>query len=180
VVRWGLPGGILGACGGALVFASLTLEWLQIVVGVFLLSMVVQHRFGSKERNWRPREWWFFPAHLLVGFVSGLVGAVGPVLNPLYLSAGINRERLVGTKTAISLPMHFAKLGSYLLLGALSGQLLLFGIAAGVGALVSNWLARRLLRGMGERTFEGIIYGFMTLSGLWMIWQQRELLAALW
>ena len=180
VVRWGLPGAVLGACAGALVFASLEARWLQIVIGMFLLSLVLQRRFGSRPHAWQVHDWWFFPAHLSVGFVSGLVGAVGPVLNPLYLSAGLSRERLVGTKTAIALPMHCAKLFTYLMLGALSGQLLWFGVAAGVGALVSNWLARRVLRKMDNRTFEAIIYGFMALSGVWMIWQQRQVLAGLW
>ena len=180
VVRWGLPGAVLGAIGGALVFASLKVEWLQIIVGLFLISMVVQHRFGARRRSWTPASWWCFPAHMLVGFVSGLVGAVGPVLNPLYLSAGLSRARLIGTKTAISLPMQLTKLVSYLVLGALSGELLWFGVAAGAGAVTSNWLARRLLHDMAERTFEGIVFAFMAVSGAWMIWQQRQTIAVLW
>ena len=179
VVRWGLPGAVLGALLGAAVFASLRAEWLQLVVGVFLLTLVWQRRFGKLKTELSIAAWWFFPAHLAVGFFSGLVGAMGPVLNPLYLNAGISRQRLVGTKTAVSLPMHGVKMLAYLALGALSGQLLWFGLAAGVGALAANWLARRALSGMQQRTFEALIYGFMATSGLVMIWQQRGLLLKL-
>jgi uncharacterized membrane protein YfcA len=104
---------------------------------------------------------------------------MGPILNTLYLNAGITKEKMVGTKTAISFPMHLVKIGTYTAFGALTGQLLLFGIAAGLGALVSNWIAKRLLKGMSELNFRAIVVGFMALSGAIMIWGQRETLLAM-
>jgi uncharacterized membrane protein YfcA len=175
VVAWALPGALVGAVLGAVVFAHTSAEWLQIVVGLFLVSTVFQYRFGASRRTFAVSRWWFFPAQLLVGFLSGLIGAMGPVLNTLYLNAGITKARMVGTKTAVSLPMHLAKIGTYTASGALTGKLLMFGVAAGAGALASNWLARRILARMSERNFRGIIVGFMAVSGLVMIWQQRDL-----
>ena len=179
VVGWGIPGAIVGALLGAVSFAHAPADWLQVLVGLFLVSTVLQYRFGRRERTFRARKWWFLPAEIVVGFVSGLIGAVGPVMNVLYLNAGITKERMVGTKSAISMTMHLVKIGGYTALGAMSGRLWLFGVAAGLGALVSNWLARRLLRGMRERSFRAIVIGFMALSGLVMIWHQRATLAAL-
>jgi uncharacterized membrane protein YfcA len=101
---------------------------------------------------------------------------MGPILNTLYLNAGITKEKMVGTKTAISLPMHLAKIGTYTAFGALTGKLLLFGIAAGLGALVSNWLAKRVLTNMSELNFRAIVIGFMALSGAVMVWEQRDTL----
>ncbi|MCF8708752.1 sulfite exporter TauE/SafE family protein [Rhizorhapis sp. SPR117] len=176
VVAWALPGALIGAVLGAAVFTHTSVEWLQIVVGLFLVSTVFQYRFGAKRRTFTVSRWWFFPTQLLVGFLSGLIGAMGPVVNTLYLNAGITKERMVGTKTAVSLPMHLAKIGTYTALGALTGKLLLFGIAAGAGALASNWLAKRILARMSERNFRGFIVGFMAVSGLVMIWQQRDLI----
>lgn len=54
-----------------------------------------------------------------------------------------------------------------------SGDARLLLLAA--GALVSNWFARRLLRGMGETRFRTIVIGFMAPSGVVMLWQQREI-----
>lgn len=179
VVRWALPGALIGALLGALLFARAPAEWLQILVGLFLVSTVLQYRFGRRERTFRVEKWWFLPAQVGVGFVSGLIGAVGPVMNTLYLNAGITRGRMVGTKTAISLPMHLVKIGTYTGLGAMSGDLWLFGLAAGAGALASNWLARRVLACMKEVSFRAIVVAFMAISGLIMIWRQRETLAAL-
>lgn len=151
-------------------------EWLQIVVGLFLISTIFQYGFGRRERTFAVATWWFFPAQFVVGFLSGLIGAIGPILNTLYLNADITKEKMVGTKTAISLPMHLAKLGTFTALGALTGKLLLFGIAAGLGALLSNWLAKRVLTNMSELNFRVIVVGFMALSGAVMIWEQRETL----
>jgi uncharacterized membrane protein YfcA len=99
-------------------------------------------------------------------------------MNALYLNAGITKERMVGTKTAISMPMHLVKMSTYAALGAMSGDLWLFGLAAGLGALSSNWLARRVLKNMRETRFRAIVIGFMVLSGLLMLWDARGAIAA--
>jgi uncharacterized membrane protein YfcA len=173
VVAWALPGAAIGAMIGAALFANASAEWLQIFVGLFLISTILQYRVGKKERTFSVARWWFFPAELLVGFLSGLIGAMGPIMNTLYLNAGITKEKMVGTKTAISFPMHFVKIGTYTAFGALNGQLLLFGLAAGLGALASNWLAKRMLRDLSVPNFRTIVVGFMVLSGIMMIWEQR-------
>ncbi|WP_246252259.1 sulfite exporter TauE/SafE family protein [Allomesorhizobium camelthorni] len=174
VVGWALPGAAIGGLLGATAFSSTPAEWLQIVVGLFLISTVFQYRLGARKQTFEVSLWWFFPAELLVGFLSGLIGAMGPVMNNLYLNAGIVKERMVGTKTAVSLPMHIVQLGTYSALGSMNGKLFLFGAAAGVGALASNWLARRFLREMRARDFRAIVVGFMALSGAVMMWGQRD------
>ena len=174
VVIWALPGGILGAALGAIVFTSASTAWLTVIIGLFLLSAPLQHHFGKKARIFNGKPWHFLPAQLVVGAVSGLIGAVGPVMNSLYLNAGITKSEMVGTKTAISMPMHFVKIGTYASLGAMSGQLWLFGLAAGVGALVSNTLAKRILTNMSDVNFRFIVTGFMAISGALMLWQARD------
>ena len=179
IVRWALPGALLGAGAGAALFSTAPAEWLQILVGLFLISTILQYRFGKRERTFKVRRWWFLPAEGLVGFLSGLIGATGPPMNSFYLNAGITKERLVGTKTAVSLPTHLVKLGTYMTLGALTGQLALFGLAAGAGALASNLVAKRLIDRMPEKRFRGIIVAVMAITGTAMIWQQRETLTDL-
>jgi uncharacterized protein len=179
VAKWGLPGALLGGFLGAALFSRAPAEWLQIFVGLFLISTIFQYRFGRKERTFAVAKWWFLPAEFVTGFLDGLIGAVGPVMNTLYLNAGITKERMVGTKTAVSLPTHLVKIGTYTTLGAMAGQLWLFGLAAGAGALASNWLAKRLIKDMPEFKFRAIVVGFMAVSGIVMMWQQREIIVAL-
>ncbi|RWD93465.1 sulfite exporter TauE/SafE family protein [Mesorhizobium sp.] len=179
VVKCGLPGALIGGFLGAVLFSTAPAEWLQIVVGLFLISTVLQYRFGRKQRTFDVAKWWFFPAELVTGFLDGLIGAVGSVMNTLYLNAGITKERMVGTKTAVSLPTHLVKIGTYTTLDAMTGNMWLLGLAAGAGALASNWLAKRLLRNMPEMRFRAIVVGFMALSGAVMIWQQRDSIVSL-
>lgn len=142
-------------------------------------TTILQYRFGQKARTFEVAKWWFLPAEFVTGFLDGLIGAVGPVMNTLYLNAGITKERMVGTKTAVSLPTHLVKIGTYTTLGAMTGHVWLFGLAAGAGALASNWLAKRLMKDMPELRFRAIVVGFMALSGIVMIWHQREMIIAL-
>lgn len=171
VVRWALPGALVGAALGAWVFARAEVAWLQIAVGLFLLSAPLQYRFGARERTFEAKFWHFLPAQTAVGVVSGLIGAVGPVLNVLYLNAGIDKGRMIATKTAVSMPMHLVKIGTYSALGSLSGNLWLFGLAAGAGALAANSLAKRWLEKMSGRLFRQVVTALMAAAGAVMLWQ---------
>src|SRR5687767_13721856 len=51
IVKYYLPSAIAGTILSAWIFSSLKLEWLQIVVGLFLISTIFQYRFGKKERS---------------------------------------------------------------------------------------------------------------------------------
>ena len=179
VVRWALPGGVIGGAIGAVLFSVAPAPWLQILIGLFLISTVAQYRLGRVERTFRVRYWLFLPAQAVVGLISGLAGASGPILNVLYLNAKITKGRMAGTKTAVSLPMHAVKLAAYAAFGAMSGQIWLFGLAAGLGAFSANWLAKAWLERMPEIQFRGVVIAVMAVSGAVMVWDQRALMAGL-
>jgi uncharacterized protein len=178
IVRWYLPGAIVGATAGAWLFAHAEVAWLQIFVGLFLTSTVWQYRFGRRERSFRVRLWHFLPTGLGVSFVSGLIGTMGPVLNPMYLNYGVVKERMIATKSLNSFVMHIAKIGTYTAFDALTGRLFLFGLAAGLGAMSANWLGKRLLGEMSATRFRQVVIVVMVVSGLVMLWQQRGAMMA--
>lgn len=153
--------------------------WLQIVIGLFLLSTVWQYRFGTRERSFPVHLWHFLPAGLGVSFISGLVGTMGPVLSPLYLNFGVVKERMIATKSINSFVMHIVKIGTYTAFGALTGRLFLFGLAAGLGAMSANWLGKRLLGEISVTRFRQIVIIVLVVSGLFMLWEQRETILGL-
>jgi uncharacterized protein len=124
------------------------------------------------------RLWHFLPTGLGVSFVSGLIGTMGPVLNPMYLNYGVVKERMIATKSLNSFVMHIAKIGTYTAFGALTGRLFLFGLAAGLGAMSANWLGKRLLGEMSTTRFRQVVIVVMVVSGLVMLWQQRAAMMA--
>ncbi|MEO0410772.1 MAG: sulfite exporter TauE/SafE family protein [Pseudomonadota bacterium] len=176
IVRWALPGAIAGAALGGFLFSVLPVDWLQLALGLFLISTVVQEYFGQSHTRLEVRPWFFAPVYFCVAGLSAVMGAIGPVMNVLFLNAGILKERMVGTKTAISLPMQLTKLISYFAFGVLSPEYAIAGLVVGIGASLSNGLSRRILAGMSDTRFRYITIAFMVLAGLAMAWKQRALI----
>jgi uncharacterized membrane protein YfcA len=59
VVVWGLPGAALGGILGAVAFSTTSAEWLQIIVGLFLVSTIFQYSFGTRDRTFAVATWVF-------------------------------------------------------------------------------------------------------------------------
>jgi uncharacterized membrane protein YfcA len=172
VVKFHVPGSILGAFAGAYIFTHIDLAWLQIVVGLFLVSTVFQYRFGEETRSFPMPTWAFLPLGFVVSLGTAVIGAVGPVLNPFYLNYGLEKERLIGTKTIISFLAGLVQIGTYTAFGALAGDRWLYGVALGVGAGAGSLIGKRFLSDMESRTFRRLVIVVMVISGLVLIYQQ--------
>lgn len=174
IVRWYLPGAIIGAALGAYLFTQTTAEWVQIFIGLFLISSIFQYRFGKREQSFGVARWYFLPAGFLVSFLSGLIGGMGPVLNPLYLNYGALKEEMIGTKSFNSSIMHLTKIGTYTTFGALPTEFILYGVAVGIAAILGGWLGKRFLSDLKETRFRQFVIAIMVISGLLMLWEQRS------
>ncbi|MBT8295317.1 MAG: sulfite exporter TauE/SafE family protein, partial [Gramella sp.] len=60
-----VPAAMLGAWLAGWFFTRVDASWLQILVGIFLVSTVFQYKFGKKERSFPVRLWFFIP----LGFI---------------------------------------------------------------------------------------------------------------
>ena len=167
-----VPPAIAGAILSAWIFSNLKLEWLQIVVGLFLISTVFQYRFGKKERSSRMNLRWFIPLGFSVAFFSTLIGAVGPVLNPFYLNYGLEKERMIATKTINSFFVGLVQISSYTALGSLNGNLWMYGIVLGAGASAGNWIGKNFLKRFSDKIFRIFVIAVMVISGLLLIGKQ--------
>lgn len=166
------PAAILGAFLGSWLFSQFRLEWLQIVVGLFLVSTVFQYRFGKKKRSFAMRLGYFIPLGLLVSVLGTIIGALGPVLNPFYLNYGLDKEDMIATKTANSFLMGLSQIGSYTFFGLLQDQYWLYGIALGIGATLGNIIGKKFLKGMKSSTFRKWVITLMVISGILLIYGQ--------
>jgi uncharacterized membrane protein YfcA len=172
VVKYYLPGAITGAVLGAWLFSTIKLEWLQIVVGLFLISTIFQYRFGKKERSFTMKLKWFIPIGFLVEFLNSLIGATGPVLNPFYLNYGLEKEKMIATKTVNSFFTGLVQISSYTAFGSLKGNLWIYGIILGIGASAGNWLGRTYLKKISNPLFRKLVIIVMLISGAVMIVKQ--------
>jgi uncharacterized membrane protein YfcA len=167
-----VPPAIAGAILSAWIFSSLKLEWLQIFVGLFLISSIFQYRFGKKKRSFKMGLKGFVPLGFFVAFFSTLIGATGPVLNPFYLNYGLEKEPMIATKTMNSFFVGLVQISSYTALGSLHGRLWFYGIALGLGASAGNWIGKTFLKKVSGNTFRIFVIIVMAISGLLMILKQ--------
>ncbi len=164
-----VPSAMLGAILAAWWFSKVNIPWIQLAVGLFLVSTVFQYRFGKRKAAFKTELWHFIPLGFLVSMVGTFTGGMGPILNPFLLNIGITKEALVGTKGAQSFFLGLAQVGSYTFFGLLSPELWTYGIALGLGASLGNWFGKKILRRMSARSFRQWVIAFMVISGLVLI-----------
>lgn len=164
------PLAILGAWLGASIFGSLRIPVLQFLIGLFLISTAYQFRFGKRERSFDMPTFWFAPLGFVVSILGTLVGAMGPVLNPFYLNAGLQKESLIATKTANSFFMGAAQLGGYAFFGLLQSEYWVYGIVLGLGAFLGNVIGKQMLGRISADGFRILLIIFMVLSGCLLIY----------
>ncbi|WP_201505524.1 sulfite exporter TauE/SafE family protein [Psychrobacter aestuarii] len=176
LIKYYVPSAIIGAWLAALLFSRLEGGWIQLLVGVFLISTVFQYRFGKVDKSFDMPKLGFVPLGFITAFISTLVGGLGPVLNPFYMNTGLKKEDLVATKTANSFFVGLAQIGSYAFFGVLSMQLWIYGLALGLGAVVGNVIGKRFLAGMSIKQFRVLLIILMVVSGVVMVAQNVTVL----
>ena len=167
-----IPSAVAGSILASWLFSSFKVEWLQILVGIFLISTVWQYRFGKKAKSFSVRLWHFVPLGLLTSILGTIIGALGPVLNPFYLNLGLDKEDLVATKTANSFFMGISQISSYTFFGLLQGEYWIYGISLGIGATIGNIIGKKYLARMKSSTFRKFTVGLMVISGVLLIYKQ--------
>ncbi len=169
VIRWLLPGSLIGAIAGSWLLSRSNPVWIQLILGIFLSSILLQYRWGKSDRSFTVANWWFLPLGIVVASLSALTGATGPVLNPFLLNYGLIKEHMVGTKSFNSLFMQLTKVGAYMSLGIMSNQAWLAGVALGVGAIAGAYFAKRQFVKISAAQFRMGVLLMMTVSGVVML-----------
>jgi hypothetical protein len=157
---------MLGAVLAAWFFSEIKINWLQIIVSIFLISTFFQYRFGKKERSFNVHLWYFIPLGFIISIIGTFTGGMGPVLNPFYLNAGITKEELIGTKAVNSFFLGLAQVSSYSFFGLLTKELWIYGIILGLGATIGNLIGKKLLRKMTNKAFRSLVIYIMVISGI--------------
>ena len=171
VIRYLLPGTCIGAVLGAYGFTQLDSHLITLLVGIFLISTIFQEKLENAGFRLISKAGWFFPLGLVVAFISGIVGAIGPVYNPFLISYGLTKEDLVATKAFNSFVMQALKLITYGSFGALTQEIMVIGLCLGIGGALGVTLAKKYLLKMDKALFKKIMYIFMPLLGCMFIYQ---------
>ncbi|PZU99755.1 MAG: sulfite exporter TauE/SafE family protein [Pseudanabaena sp.] len=204
LTAWYAPSAILGSFLGAYTFTKIHLDWLQLVIGIFLIvsavlfflekettanvklaqpnAEILSLESGCGDENkhlpkpkFELKAWHIVPAGFLKAYVSGLVGTTGPVLNPFYLSYGLVKEQMLATKATHVVIIHLVKIITYGAFSAMSREQVVAGLAIGCAAIPANLVGKYLLSRMSAQQFRQVVLAFMAIGGMWMLWGQRNL-----
>ncbi len=165
VAAWYSAGAIPAAVVGAVAFAFAPVALLTKLLGALFLLILLYRRSGLDKR-WRIPRRGFLPVGIVGGFLSGLVGNVGPLMAPFFLNYGLRRGAYIGTEALSVVVMHAAKLVVYGSFALLSPATTSIGLALGSvmfgGAYAGRWLMGRI----SERTFVLLVEGVLLVAGI--------------
>lgn len=105
----------------------------------------------------------------LIGFLSIVVGATGPLLGPFVLSLGLGAEGSVATMAACQIFQHASKVLLFGATGFSIGSYLLPTAALCVAAVLGSALGTVLLGNVPEKTFRSVVRVVLTLLSLELI-----------
>jgi uncharacterized membrane protein YfcA len=127
--------------------------YLKTLVGVYILVAAVLPK--PKSRDGQAGRWWDFP---LLGLVAGAaaltVGAVGPLIAPLFARRRFVKENLSATKALCQMFLHLVKIPAFLAFGGIDVQRLgWLALVMSVAVIPGTLLGKRMLRYVSEDNF---------------------------
>jgi uncharacterized protein len=173
---WLFPSTIVGSILGARLFASISSDFLQVLIGVLLISTVFQWK-NQKQPKYKIKAWHFAPMGLVVAFLSGLIGGVGPLMNSAYLNYGMSKESLLGTRSANAILLHLTKIASYAYFGFITEEVWKYGLLIGVTSMIAVYFGKLILAKISDLFFRKIVVISMIVSGVLMLWSNRSFIA---
>lgn len=89
--------------------------WLKMLIGAYILAATYLPK--PKKRGGGAGHWWdFVGLGLMAGVASLTIGAVGPLIGPMFIRRDFVKERLIATKAVCQLVTHVAKIPVFLAL----------------------------------------------------------------
>jgi len=155
------------AVAGSFVYVSLPTMWIKKGIGLFLALIVLYRRFVKEPRIKNP--WVFTPLGAVTGFLSALMGGVGPVSSPFFLAYGLTKETFVGTEALCAVGMHLVKSFAYRKLHVLNGRELTVGLFFGIIMSFGSFAAKKILERMTREKFLILVEILLVMVGFTML-----------
>ncbi len=168
VVGWFSLGAVPLALAGGFLFAAAPLSPLTRLLGAFLIVIVAWRHMRP-----RPPRRWPLSAFALVGglfgFLSALLGSVGPLMAPFFLAYGLLKGAYIGTEALATVVMHVTKLVAYQGAAILAPASIAVGLALGPIMILGSFVGKRILDRLPERVFVLIIEAVLVGGGAWFL-----------
>ena len=177
-IEWRVVGAfLLGAVPmtmiGTTLYAKMDSVWLSRMLGTFMILAVPLRRWLTHSGiTVRLRHFPLIGAAF--GFLSALVGAVGPLMTPFFLSHGLRRGRYLATDALCTVGAYITRGIMFRRAELLTTPLILTGLYIGVVMIGGAWIGRRIIERMSETAFLHVLEVLLVLFGLqFIVWPPR-------
>lgn len=141
----------------------------DLSIGLFLIAMVPLRRWFA-SRGFTLRLPHLAVAGAVIGFLTGIVMATGPISVPVFMGYGLSGGTFLGTESAGSLAIYASKVLSFRQFGAMPMETVIKGLIIGSSLMVGAFIAKGFVLRMGPERFRAMLDGLMVTSGLAMMW----------
>ena len=169
VVKWFALGGVPAAVLGGMIFAKAPLPLLTRLLGAFLILLVVWRHMGHAPLRMTLRRFAFLGAG--AGFLSALVGSVGPLMAPFFLAYGLTKTAYIGTEALTTVIMHVTKLAVYRQNALLPEPAIWAGLALSPMMILGSFIGKRIVERLPERVFIVMIEATLIAAGVLFLWR---------
>jgi len=180
---------ILGALPGAVLGIGLiywlrqgqiekTEPYLKMLIGLYVLIMTIKSTPKTKQNNQskvsqatsgpQPKALSFAGFGFLAGGMGLTIGAIGPLIAPVFIHSNFVKEKLIATKAVCQAFIHLLKIPAFLVLGkefVEYNQLVWVIVVMGVLVIPGTLIGKKILTQVNERLFIILFKGAMFLAG---------------
>ena len=164
-----IPKFLLGSFLGIGIFASIlnfiSLEYVPLFIGVYILLSLWSEKFNEKIKR--------YESYFLAGFfqtgLSIVVGATGPLTMTLLLKDYKNKDKVVATSAALMSLSHILKVFVFMYFGFVFFDYIGIIIAMVIGAIVGSWVGTKLRNIIDGKKFTIILKVLLTTLAIKVI-----------
>ena len=171
LLRFLVPGGLIGAVIGALLFKVLNAHLVSGMVGAFTLLFLAQRLLFPNRPDSRAQPKW--PGALLTitsGFTSFIAHAGGPPINAYVIPQRLSSVKFTATRAFLFFVINLSKWISYAWLGLLDARNKSTSLVLLPLAPLGGWIGVRVARRSSPMLFYRLLYGGMFLTGCKLLW----------
>ena len=153
---------------GAYTYTKLTSAGILIAIGAMLCLSVPLRRWITHMKM-QMNTGGLAAGSVLYGFLAGSTTGSGVILLSVLMASGLTGAWVVATDALVSIAVAVSKLLIFGVSGAMTPQVVAFGLLIGMVAIPGAFLAKSFVQRMPVHVHTGILDGIVVLGGAAMI-----------